>query len=424
MGRVRYVRASPLIKQPGAATLSLTQHPLSTVLRRDAAALLTALFLSGLILRGMAGWSYPSVLLQLSAFGLIWISPLRLQVHWKRLLVWSLPFFAWAAWRDTEGGDKLSSVEGALKGMLYALALIASASMLDKRQWKIALALSTAIGLAAILVYIGSDELKRAILIGFGSDSGGLRMDSGFATRMNRNKLAIFIGMIAIWSALLVPLQLRGKQWALLILLPVTWILLLSNFGIGSIVGCCAAIAFMILMVKPRWTPPLAATLLGGIGIAYVSFPEHVNYKSLMHLRDVIYAETWPHIMKFMWEGAGSAYFKEIVSPTLSTGPKPFIHNIYLEFWLAYGLIGMALLGALITNVTRQTAPLLNTIEAQLVIGSTAAFFLTYGLVDMKPMNPYFFIGIACMGLMIHSIIRVLPNTLPLRKQPDQSVPD
>lgn len=400
-------------------------HPLSTALRRDASALLTALFLSGLVLRGMAGWSYPSVLLQLSAFGLIWISPLRLQFHWKSLVLWSLPFFVWAAWRDTAGGDKLSSVEGALKGMLYALALIASASMLDKRQWKIALTISTVTGLIAILVYIGNDELRRAIRIGFGGDgSGGLRMNRGFETRMNRNKLAIFIGLIAIWSVLLVPLQLRGKQWALLALIPMTWILLLSNFGIGSIVGCCAAIAFMILMAKPRWTLPLAAMLLGIIGIAYANFPEHVNYKSLMNLRDVIYAETWPHIMKFVWEGAGSAYFKEVVSPTLSTGPKPFIHNIYLEFWLAYGLIGAVLLGLLVINVTRQTVPLLHSIEARLVVGSTAAFFLIYGLVDMKPMNPYFFIGIACMGLMTHSVARALPNTLPLRKMPDQSSPD
>lgn len=394
----------------------ILDHPISNALRRDATALLTALFLSGLVLRGMAGWSYPSVLLQLSAFGLIWISPLRLQVQWKGLLAWSLPFLVWAAWRDTAGGDKLSSVEGALKGMLYALALIASASMLDKRQWKIALVISTVTGLIAILVYIGNDELRRAVRIGFGGDgSGGLRMNRGFETRMNRNKLAIFIGLISIWSVLLVPLQLRGKQLALLVLIPMTWILLLSNFGIGSIVGCCAAIAFMILIAKPRWTLPLAAVLAGIIGVAYLNFPEYVNYKSLMNLRDVIYAETWPHIMKFIWEGAGSAYFKEVVSPTLSTGPKPFIHNIYLEFWLAYGLIGMGLLGLLVTNLARQTAPLLSTIEAQLVIGSTSAFFLIYGLVDMKPMNPYFFIGIACMGLLINTVIKALPATLPTR---------
>lgn len=399
-------------------------HPISNALRRDAAALLTALFLTGLVLRGMAGWSYPSALLQLSAFGLIWISPLRLQVQWKELLVWSLPFFAWATWRDTAGGDDFSNVEGALKGMLYALALIASASMMDKRQWKIALAIGTVTGLIAILVYIGSDELRRAVRIGFGGDgSGGLRMNRGFETRMNRNKLAIFIGLIAIWSALLIPLQLRGKQLALLVLIPMTWILLLSNFGIGSIVGCCAAIAFMILIARPRWTLPLAAVLAGIVGIAYLNFPEYVNYKSLMNLRDVIYAETWPHIMKFVWEGAGSAYFKEVVSPTLSTGPKPFIHNIYLELWLAYGLIGMALLGVLIANVTKQTIPLLQTPEARLVIGSTSAFFLIYGLVDMKPMNPYFFIGIACMGLLIRSVTQALPATLPKRSAP-QSLSD
>lgn len=391
-------------------------HPISNALRRDAAALLTALFLTGLVLRGMAGWSYPSALLQLSAFGLIWMSPLRIQVQWKELLVWSLPFFAWATWRDTAGGDDFSNVEGASKGMLYALALIASASMLDKRQWKIALAISTITGLIAILVYIGSDELRRAVRIGFGGDdSGGLRMNRGFETRMNRNKLAIFIGLIAIWSVLLVPLQLRGKQLALLVLIPMTWILLLSNFGIGSIVACCAAVAFMILIAKPRWMLPLAGVLAGIIGVAYLNYPEYVNYKSLMNLRDVIYAETWPHIMTFMWEGAGSAYFKDVVSPTLSTGPKPFIHNIYLEFWLAYGLIGMVLLGALIANVAKQTLPLLQSTEARLVIGSTSAFFLVYGLVDMKPMNPYFFIGIACMGLLIGSIAKALPGTLPGR---------
>lgn len=364
----------------------------------------------------MAGWSYPSVLLQLSAFGLIWISPLRPQIQWKRLLVWSLPFFAWAAWRDTAGGDKLSSVEGALKGMLYALALIASASMLDRRQWKIALTISIVTGLLAILVYIGNDELKRAVRIGFGDDgSGGLRMNRGFETRMNRNKLAIFIGMIAIWSALLVTLRLRGTQSLLLFLIPMTWVLLLSNFGIGSIVGSFSAVALMILVVRPRWVLPLTGLALIAITSAHLQYPEHVNVKSLMNLRDVIYAETWPHIMKFAWEGAGSAYFKEIVSPTLSTGPKPFIHNIYLEFWLAYGLIGMVLLGLLVMNLTRQTALLLTTVEAQLVIGSTSAFFLVYGLVDMKPMNPYFFIGIACMGLLGRTIIGALPGVLPSR---------
>lgn len=408
--------------QPKAITL-LSEHSIAAVLRRDAATLLTALFLSGLILRGMAGWSYPSTLLQLSALTLIWISPLRSHIQWGTLLAWSLPFFAWAAWRDTAGGGQLSNEEGALKGMLYALALIASASMLDKRQWKIALTISTITGLITILVYIGSDELKRALNILGTNTASSLRDNLSFESRMNRNKLAIFLGLIVIWSTMLASLQLRGKQWVLLVLIPATWILLLFNSGVGSIVGCCAAATFMTLMVKPRWALPLIVALLGAVGVAYVNFPEYVNYKNLMNLRDVIYAETWPHITQFMWEGAGSTYFKQTVSPTLSTGPMPFIHNIYLELWLAYGLVGVALLGALITNVARQTIPLLHTGEAKLMVGSTSVFFLVYGLVDMKPMNQYFFIGIACMGIMISSVIKALPSTLPIRsiQQPGAS---
>lgn len=402
-----------------------TTHPLMLLLRRDAAALLTALFLAGLILRGLAGWSYPSALLQLSAFGLIWISPLRSQIRWSVLIACALPFFAWAAWRDTAGGDKLSSVEGAFKGLIYALALIGAASMLDRRQWLLAIGAGVLAGLIGVLAYIGIDELQVAFasVAGQGDPSGPMRMNRGFDTRMNRNKLAVFLGMLATWSAVLACLQLRKWQWLLALLVPATWFLLLSNFGVGSIVGSCAAVATMILLVRPRWVLPLTGLALLAIAGAHLQYPEHVNVKSLMNLRDVIYAETWPHIMKFVWEGAGSAYFKEVVSPTLSTGPKPFIHNIYLEFWLAYGLIGMALLGLMVTNLARQTTSLLATTEAQLVTGSTSAFFLIYGLVDMKPMNPYFFIGIACMGLLIRSVTQALPATLPKRSAP-QSLSD
>jgi hypothetical protein len=391
--------------------------PLTQLLRRDAAALLTALFIAGLILRGLAGWSYPSALLQLSAFGLIWISPLRGQIRWRLLLAWSVPFFAWAAWRDIAGGDKLSSVEGAFKGLVYALALIGAASMLDRRQWLMAISTGVLAGLLGVLAYIGTAELQVALAAaaGQGDPSEPMRMNRGFDTRMNRNKLAVFLGMMATWSALLLCLRPRRWQWLLALLVPATWFLLLSNFGVGSIVGSCAAVAVMILLVRPRWVLPLASLVLLVIAGMHLQYPEHVNVKSLMNMRDVIYAETWPHVVRFAWEGAGSAYFKDVVSPTLSTGPKPFIHNIYLEFWLAYGLIGAALLGLMVIQLARQTAPLLTSVEARLVIGSTSAFFLVYGLVDMKPMNPYFFIGIACMGLLIGTIAKALPGTLPGR---------
>lgn len=365
--------------------------------------LLTACFLSSLIFRGLTGWDYPSAPVQFGALGLVLLSPLRKHLAWQWLALFSFLFFAWVAWRDLSSGAGHRQLTYGLKGLLYCLALLGAASMLNLRQWLQTLSLVIVITLTGVLFYIGQHELMLALHSPLEVASRGIQ------TPLNRNILAMFLGLLCIWSTSLFLLQPLLRPWLTLPLALLLWGLLLVNAGVGSLVGAMAASLLVLWLTHRRWVFPLLALLGALIITAYAITPEQFNFHRIMNARDVIYLETWPHIINHAWLGAGSEYFQRAISPTLSVGEQPFVHNIYLDFWLAYGLIGAVWLGLLMLCLSRQVNDLL-TASGRIIFGGTAAFFLTYGLVDHRPMNPLVFMGLAGMGVVLDSMRRHWAN--------------
>lgn len=379
--------------------LMFASKPIPRRTREMIPILLTVCFLSSLVFRGLDGWSYSSTPLQLSAFGLVLLPPLRQHLAWRWLALFSLFFFAWIAWRDISNEAGYRQIQSGLKGLLYCLALLGAATLLDLRQWIQTLRLTILITLTGILFYIGQNELMRAALTPMSVVTYGLQ------TPLNRNELGLFLGLICTWSTALTLFQPRHSRWLFAPVSLLAWGLLIVNGGAGAFVGATAASCLMLWLLHHRLRLPLMLLLGLLIMTIYVLKPELFSRSTFWNLRDTIYLETWPHILQHAWLGAGSSYFQQVVSPTLSTGEMPKVHNIYLEFWLAYGLIGAIWLGLLIFYLGRQTSNLL-TAPGRVIISGTVAFYLIYGLVDFTPLNPLFFSGVVGMGAMLGVIRR------------------
>lgn len=311
--------------------------------------------------------------------------------------MFSLLFFSWVAWRDLSGGAGHRSLAQGIKGLLYCLALLGAASLLDLRQWIQTLTLVIVISLTGMLFYIGQSELILAL-------NSPLDITSnGFKTPLNRNILGLYLGLTCTWATCLVLLQPRERPWLSLPIALLLWGLLLVNGGLGALISTAAASMLMLWFTHRRWVPPLLALFGVLIMQAYVMKPELFNFHTIMNYRDIIYIETWPHIINYAWFGAGGGYFQQVISPTVNK--LLHVHNIYLDFWLAYGLIGAAWLGLLMLCLSHLTGGLL-TQPGRVIFSGTAAFLLTYGLVDLQPLNPLVFIGFAGMGVMLGSIRR------------------
>lgn len=368
----------------------------SQPIRDNLILVLATCFLAGFLMDDLSGIQVPGHLVRASAVLLICLSPLWRQLNWRQCGLAASPLLAWILWLDlaSVGWD---SAERALKGLFYFLAMAAVSSLLTWQQMLHSLRLTTALCLAMILIHIGPVELQRALT------SPAEVSETGFRTSAYYTLLGIRLGLVAVLSTL--PLLLDGRRltWLQIPMTLLAWALLVVNGGTGSLIAAGAAVGMMLWLIHPRWIPWLllvVAMLLIGI---YLRSPERLDYVRLMSGRDHIYAESWPYLIDHAWTGAGISYFSNHVAPLVfGSGPGKY-HEIYLEFWLAYGIVGMALLGVLIGFLTRQISGLLS-FHGHVLCCGVFTFFLIHGLVDLHPLWKAVFASLLGMGIVLSTI--------------------
>lgn len=308
---------------------------------------LASAFLVFLLLDRLNGWHVGSAY-ALLAGALLGISMFR----WRGerltpLLIVLLCAIAWMIFRDVLQGGEWKAGERIVKAALLTLGLIAC-SRLDPAQWRLALVAAIPCGIVAMALYIGPQQLVQAWLAPL-----ELGMSGGLSTAMNRNGLALPLGLLTCWALAACLLLTPRRLWLLLAL--ALAVLMLANGSRNAIAAVGAAALIMLYLQAPgRAMLAGLGIVLGGLSIHYF-FPAYWVHGSVFNQRDVIWAAVFRHLPEHLWFGAGSVYFRQTVAPGL---PVDVIiaHSAYLDFLLAYGMVGVLLMmgaGLLLARLNR-----------------------------------------------------------------------
>ena len=299
-------------------------------------ALLATYFIVSMLLDRLSGWHVGSVHALLAGTALavlIFRQQARIIALFFLVLLVAI---AWMSFRDVVQGAGWKASERTIKAALLVLGMLACCR-LPLPVWKATLAAVIPCGLAIMLAYIGPDQLVRALLMPF-----ELATKNGLETQMNRNGLALPLGLLTCWTVAAV-FQIR-PAWPWLLPASALLVLMVANGSRNALAALVVAILVMLFGSHPRKVLFAGLAMLFAAFMIQYLFPGYwVHNGTLLNHRDVIWGEVFRHLPEHLWSGAGSAYFRQSITPGL---PEPFTiaHNAYLDFLLAYGVIGVVLL--------------------------------------------------------------------------------
>lgn len=333
---------------------------------------LAAAFLICLLLDRLNGWQVGSGG-ALLAGALLAVSMFRRQTDGLvPFLVVLVLAIVWMISRDVTQGSDWKAGERTVKAALLTLGLLACCR-LSVQQWRLALGATVLCGGVAMAAYVGPQQVLRAWLAPLELGSAG-----GLVTAMNRNGLALPLGLLSCW-ALAAFFQCRPR-WPWLLPALALLVLMLANGSRNAIAAMGGATLFMLyLQVPGRALFVALGIVLSGL-LIHEFFPAYWVHGSLFNQRDVIWAEVFRHLPEHLWFGAGSVYFRQTVAPLL---PVDVIiaHNAYLDFLLAYGVVGVLLMAAAGLLLARLTWN--RVLSPQLVwCYASFAFLALFGLFD------------------------------------------
>ena len=340
-------------------------------------------FVMGVLLRGFPGWGVGFTLPLLAVLLLAFTCRDQVALPGKSLGLALGALLTFMVLRDALAGfgRVTATAESFFRGVVYfwGWCLVATA-LTREAQWRVMRAALVA-GTMAMLGYIGIDQVLQAV-------QDPLAVASvGFKTAANRNKLGVNLGFLAVWAGICLIFATQWSDRLLgLLLSGLMAFLLLANGGRGAVMGVAFGLAIVAARWRPRWLVLGVLVLVPLAAWLYARSPEWFIHGSLMNNRDVIMQATWPHLQNQIWFGGGSLYFIKIISPLVSD--LPFIHNIYLEWQLAYGVAGWLLLASLAWQASARLDARAHDFAPWLV--ASWMFCLGYGLVDMTPANPPF----------------------------------
>lgn len=152
--------------------------------------------------------------------------------------------------------------------------------------------------------------------------------------------LAIFVGRkLRFWQALGLLAMLGGLL-----------LYVLLSFSRGAWFATCAGGLAILLMCRNRKSAFMLVTGVVALLVAAVVFWAELQYEQARGLtyRDQIWLEWLRRLPEFwLWgEGAGSRFLFRF-----SHGSVNHAHSLYLQFWYEYGVVGFALLSALMVAV-------------------------------------------------------------------------
>ena len=356
-------------------------------------ALLAVYFLVFLLLDRLSGWHVSSMHPLLAGGILAWLSfrqrPRAATLFFAVLLV----AIAWMWMRDVPAGAGWKAGERLAKAALLLLGLLAC-SRLPLPAWKASVGAAVVGGLLLMLAYLGAGQIRQAL-----TDPFAFAV-TGFVTEMNRNALAVPLGLLGCWAVaaalLLRPVGAWMLPMALLILL------MLANGSRNAIASLLLAGMVMLALHSPRQLLAIAGAVIVAALAVYLIWPDFWVHGTFLSNRDVIWAEVLRHLPEHFWAGASSTYFSRMVAPELPY-QFAFAHNVYLDYLLAYGLVGTVLLlasGGMLSRLLAdgQALPLA---PQSIWLCGTGVYLLGFAFFDREHLDPLMLLGL----LMIPTLL-------------------
>lgn len=351
-------------------------RPLATVA-------LAAYFLVTLLLDRFSGWHVSSVHPLVAGGFLAFVSWRHRPREAGRFFLLLLVLIAWMLLRDVGSGGDWRAGERTLKAGFLALGLIAC-SHLSFETWCASLRWATVIAVVCVIVYLGPEQVAT----GLGSPLA--MAANGFASEMNRNALAVPLGLLACWVFVAARAIRPAWLWGLLAALMV--MLMVANGSRNAILSMIVATLPAAVLLSPRSAAVLGAATAAAALLAFWMWPSFwIHGGSLLSHRDVIWEIVLRHLGAHAWTGTGSSYFAQMVAPELPQ-KFAFAHNVYLDFLLAYGIVGGLLL--LAAGVALRSLMQRGNIDARSVwLYASGGYLMTFGVFDREHLDPLMLAG-------------------------------
>lgn len=362
------------------------------------AEVLATFFLLFLLLDRLGGaWETSAVYALSSALAL---AALLIREPWRDCKPFLFAFaltMGWMLFRDVSTGSNWAAGERMLKSVIFLLGMLACTRM-ELPSLLRSLRLAVLAGAACFISYIGIDQIVNAW-----ASPLEFAMRGGFATDINRNAFALPLALLTIWSIAICVMDTLRVSTCLLTLFLLS--LLVVNGGRGSMAALAAATLIMTWIVAPRRALQLAAFFICTGLLTLLIWPEYLGRgeAGLMSFRDVIWSGVIGHLPEQGWIGAGRGYFRAVISPELTPYfPDgylvPHAHNIYLDWLLAYGVVGFVLLLFAGTLLARR---LMGPHGKNRWLLGSAGILVVSGIFSHEPHDPMMIMGL----LMIPSLI-------------------
>lgn len=360
--------------------------------------LLGALFLVTLVLDRFSGWLV-SFTWTFAAGSLLAATTLRGQSRdISRFFLCLLLLIAWMMLRDVSGGSDWRAGERTLKATLLIFGLLACAR-LPLVHWERVVGIAVVVGSACLLAYVGPVQLAAAL------QAPLLMAVDGFVSEMNRNALAIPLGLVSVWGVAALILIPPRQAW-----IPFASLLVFLSFANGSrngLGGLVFAALLVVVFHRPRWSVPGLFVLLCAGFAAHLAWPSFwLHGGGLLGVRAEIWSAVLRRVPDHLWLGAGSASFARDFVPELPQA-FAFAHNVYLDFLLAYGLVG-CLLALLAGTALLPLLPRRSNDPRSVWLIASAGFLALFAMFDREHRDPLMLAGVLLLPGLLTALVGVL----------------
>jgi len=352
--------------------------------RQAATVALATWFLVTLLLDRFSGWHVSSAHPLIAGSVLAFFTWRERPREAGRFFLLLIVLIAWMLFRDVGTGGDWRAGERTLKASLLVLGLIAC-SRLSLPTWCASLRCATLISIACVIAYLGAEQVLTGI-------SSPLAMAAkGFDSAMNRNALAVPLGLLACW--VVVAARPIWPVWAWSLLFAFMTVLMVANGSRNAMLSAVVAVLLAFFLLSPRKVAIMGAGAVAGSLLLYgmkQSFWIHGD--SVLNTRELAWEAALRHFSAHAWTGTGSAYFSRVIAPELPQ-KFAFAHNVYLDFLLAYGTIGGLLLIA--SGIALRSLLPSGKVDARSVwLYASGSYLMMFGVFDREHLDPLMLVGV------------------------------